>query len=132
MKKSMVVLIIVALVIVTTILWVINSRIPMGLPEILVISVLFISIGFGIFIGINRITSLIKKEPADDEMSRKILTKSSSWSFYGSIYMWLVLMYFSDKTKLETHSMIGAGILGMAIIFFLSWVGVKIFGLKNE
>jgi hypothetical protein len=40
-------------------------------------------------------------------------------------------MYVSDKVKWETHSLVGAGILGMAIIFFLSWLGVKLFGLRN-
>jgi hypothetical protein len=41
-------------------------------------------------------------------------------------------MYISDKTKLEKDTLIGAGILGMAIIFFLSWIGIKLIGLKNE
>jgi L-2-hydroxyglutarate oxidase LhgO len=32
---------------------------------------------------------------------------------------------------METRSLIGAGILGMSIIFLLSWLGVKLIGMKN-
>jgi hypothetical protein len=40
-------------------------------------------------------------------------------------------MYISDKTSLAPDSLIGAGILGMAVIFLLCWLGVKAFGTKN-
>jgi hypothetical protein len=40
-------------------------------------------------------------------------------------------MYVSDKTTLPTHSLIGDGILGMAVVFLLWWLGVKAFGMKN-
>jgi L-2-hydroxyglutarate oxidase LhgO len=40
-------------------------------------------------------------------------------------------MYISDKTEMEAHSLIGAGIMGMAIVFFLSWAALKIFGLRK-
>lgn len=60
------------------------------------------------------------------------MTKASSLSYYFSIYLWLFIMYISDRTSLETHSLIGAGIMGIAVIFFLSWVGIKLYGMKNE
>lgn len=88
-------------------------------------------VGFAVFIGINRIKSVIQKEPIEDELSKKIMIKASSISYYISIYLWLIIMYFSDKVALESHSLIGAGILGMAIIFLLSWIGVKMFGVSN-
>ena len=42
------------------------------------------------------------------------------------------LMYISDRVKWESHTLVGAGILGMAIIFLLSWVWTKFFGVKYE
>ena len=51
--------------------------------------------------------------------------------YYISIYFWLFIMYVSDKTSLEAHSLVGGGILGMAVIFLLCWLGVKAFGMKN-
>lgn len=40
-------------------------------------------------------------------------------------------MYITDKTSLAAHSLVGGGILGMAVIFFFCWLGVKAFGMKN-
>jgi len=70
-------------------------------------------------------------EPAEDELSKKILQKASSMSFYISLYIWMGVMYYSDETKLETHSLIGTGILGMAIVFCACWVIFKIRGLRD-
>ena len=41
-------------------------------------------------------------------------------------------MYYSDKTTLENHTLIGTGILGMAIIFAVTWVVIQFRGVKNE
>jgi hypothetical protein len=46
--------------------------------------------------------------------------------------MWLFVMYISDKTSLPSDSLIGAGIMGMALVFLFCWLGVKFFGIKNE
>ena len=70
--------------------------------------------------------------PAEDELSRKLLTKASSISFYASLYYLLILGYLSDRIKLENHSLIGVGIIGMAILFVISWIFFKIKGLKND
>jgi len=48
-----------------------------------------------------------------------------------AIYLWLFIMYVSDKTSLEAHSLVGGGILGMAVIFLFCWLGVKTLGMKN-
>jgi hypothetical protein len=60
------------------------------------------------------------------------MTKAFSLSFYISIYWLLFLMYVSDRVPWETHTMLGAGILGMAIIFFGSWLWVKFYGFRHE
>lgn len=41
-------------------------------------------------------------------------------------------MYMSDRITLAAHSLIGAGILGMALAFFFSWLWVKARGMKDE
>jgi len=69
-------------------------------------------------------------EPAEDELSKKIMQKAASTAFYISLYWWLVLSYLSENWKMETGSVIGRGILGMALIFVLSWVFCKIKGVK--
>jgi hypothetical protein len=60
------------------------------------------------------------------------MTRASSLAFYISIYLWLFVMYVSDKTTLPSHTLIGGGIVAMAMVFFLCWLGVRLFGMKHE
>ena len=132
MKRSIIIFIISALVFFSSLVWLINYKPSGSLNEILVIAVLVTVLSFAIFRGISVARSSINKEPVEDELSKKVMTKASSLSYYISIYLWLVIMYLSDKTKLESHSLIGAGIMGMALIFLCCWFFVKYKGLKNE
>ena len=132
MKKTIIIFVIAVLVLVSVILWAINARLSGNIQEILMITIVVILAGFALYIGLKRVQSSLRKEPAEDELSKMILTKTSSLSYYISIYLWLALMYFSDRINLETHTLIGAGILGMAVTFFLCWIGVKFFLNKNE
>jgi hypothetical protein len=131
MKKSIVIFVLAALVLLSTAFWVMNTKLSDNLPEILMITGVVIIAGFAVYIGVIRFRSALRKEPAEDEFSKRVMTKASSLSFYISIYWWLFLMYMSDKTSLETHTLIGAGIMGMALIFFFSWIGVKFIGSGN-
>jgi len=96
------------------------------------IIILSILIGFAIFRGFGSVKSIIRKEPHEDELSKKIMTKTQSISFQISLFLWLAIMYFSDKIEIESHSLIGAGIMGMAIVFSITWLAVKIIGIRNE
>lgn len=130
MKKVIIIFVVMGLVLISTILWFLHSEVSS--TELLFASGIIIVLGFALFVGIGRLKSFSRKEPMEDELSKKIMLKTSSLSYYLSLYFWLVIMYLSDKTDLESHSLIGVGIMGMAIIFLLSWIGVKLFGFKNE
>lgn len=132
MKRTILIFVLVAIVIATAVLWFVNSDFEAKPEEILMVSGLVIIIGFALFLGVQRLMSSRRKEVPEDEMYRKQMVKASSLSYYISIYFWLVMMYISDKVEMETHTFIGGGILGMAIIFFLSWLGVKLFGVRYE
>ena len=132
MKKTLLILVVAVLVLVSIIFWVFNIQKPLNPIEILMILVPLILIGFALYLGFRNLGSTLRKEPVEDELSKKVVTKASSLSFYISLYMWLFVMYISDKTTMESHSLIGAGMAGMALIFLLSWIGVKVFGLTNE
>jgi len=121
-----------AMVIISIVLWILNAEFTWDTQEILMVGGAFILVGFALFLGISRLRSNLRKEPAEDEFSKKIMTRASSLSYYISLYLWLVLMYLSDKTRLECHTLIGAGIMGMALVFFLSWVGVKLSRTGHE
>jgi hypothetical protein len=131
MKRTIIIFVIAALVIFTLILWALNAKLSGNIQEILMIAIAFIVVGFAVYIGIVRVKSSLRKEPLEDELSKKVMTKTSSLSYYISIYLWLFIGFISDRTTMPTHTLIGVGILGMTVIFFLSWIGIKIYGMRN-
>lgn len=86
----------------------------------------------GLFVMFRRLNSIKKGEPTADELSSLILQKASSLSFYLSLYLWILVSYFSDSLDLETGQLIGYGIIGMAVIFTITWSLIKLIGLTKK
>lgn len=132
MKRTALIFVISALIVAGLVLWAVQGHVAGNLPEIVMAGIVLILVGFALYVGVSRLRSLRRKEPAADEMTKKIMARASSLAFYISIYLWLFVMYISDKTKLHPDTLIGAGILGMAMVFLLCWLGMRAFGIKNE
>ena len=132
MKKTIVGFVISALILASLALWALKGRLAGNAGEIVMAGIVLMLVGFAIYIGLSRLRSHRRHEPSEDELSKRIMTRASSLAYYVSIYLWLFVMYISDKTTLEAHSLIGAGILGMAVVFLLCWLGVRVFGEKND
>ena len=132
MKKTVVLFIIAALVLITTGFWIFSGSFPVEPAELSSLVVIVLVVAFALFVGYKRLTSVKKGEPAEDEMSKKIMQKTSSLSYFISLYWWLAIMYFSDRLKFEMHTIIGTGILGMAVIFTVCWLVFNLRGVRNE
>lgn len=132
MKKTVIVLLIAALVLITTGIWYFSSGPVARNSDLMPFGIIIILAGFAVFVGYKKFSNARRGEPTEDELSKKVLQKASSLSYYISLYMWLALIYFSDRIKLETHTLIGSGILGMAVIFFICWVIINFIGIRNE
>ena len=132
MKKSVIVFIVAALVLITTLFWIFSVSGPIKPMEYVNLGVIIVVVAFALLLGYKRLSSAKKGEPAEDEMSRKVMQKASSLSFYISLYLWLAIGYFSDRFNYETHTVIGAGILGMAVTFAICWVVIYFRGIRNE
>lgn len=102
--------------------WLIKSGATMNLKESSMIIIQLVVVVFAIFFAFRRLKSVKQNLPAEDEMSKGILRKSAASSYYVSLYMWLAFMFFEEHIDLERSTLIGAGILGMALIYALSWV----------
>ena len=124
--------IIAAIVIATTVLWIINSDASFNFSTIGSYGIIFFVVGFAIYIGIKRFGSIKRGEPAEDELSKKIMQKTAALSYYISLYLWLILMYLSDRLEVEAHTQIAAGILAMAVTFAVSWAIVNFMGMRHE
>jgi peptidoglycan/LPS O-acetylase OafA/YrhL len=132
MKKAILVFILAALVLGTVGLWIFSSSGNFKPVDIVNFGVIILVVSFAVLLGYKKLVSAKRGEPAEDELTKKVMRKTSSLSYYISLYSWLAIMYFSDKLKYETHSIIGAGILCMAVIFVICWLVVNFTGLKNE
>lgn len=132
MKKTVVVFVVAGLVMVTSVLWFFQSETRFDLLDLLQFGIIILVVGFALFVGYKRLTSVKRGEPAEDELSKKVMQKTAAWSFYISLYLWLAVMYMSDKADLETHTIIGMGILGMAVTFAITWIIINFRGIRNE
>jgi peptidoglycan/LPS O-acetylase OafA/YrhL len=132
MKKSVIVFIIAALVLITTFIWIFSGSGPVKPKELVNIAVIVIVVLFALFFGYKRISSSRKGEPPEDELSKRVMQKASSLSYYISLYLWLAIMYFSEELNYETHTIIGAGILGMALVNAVCWLVFNFRGIRNE
>jgi len=132
MKKIVIIFIVAALVLVTTGLWFFTSRSGFKLVDLVMYGVIIVVVGFALFVGYKRLTSVRKGEPAEDELSKKVLKRTAAFSYYISLYLWLAVMYVADKTDYETHVYISAGILGMAVIYAICWLVINFRGVRNE
>ena len=121
-RKAIFLAVLAVSVMVSMIYWLIKSGTTLDMKGSLLIGIQFVVVGFAIILVFKRLRSVKQQLPAEDEMSKNILRRGAATSYYVSLYMWLVLMFFADSIKLEKYSLIGAGILGLAIIYALSWV----------
>ena len=131
MKKSVFIFIVSALVIITTGIWFISGSSTFKATDLLQFGIIILVVSFALYLGYRRITSFKRGEPAEDELSKKVLTKTASLSYYISLYIWLAMSYLSDKLRLESDELIGAGILAMALTFGICWLVINFRGIKN-
>lgn len=132
MKKLIPLLVVSALVFGTTLFWFMNSGSGLQTAEIWQFAVILLLVAFALYILFTRAKSVSRGEPAEDELSKKILQKASSLSFYISLYIWVAMIIVNDRTTMDTEVLLGTGILSMAVVWVSLVIFFKIRGLRNE
>jgi ABC-type branched-subunit amino acid transport system permease subunit len=122
MKRSIIIAVLAVLVTATMVVWMLNSESRISGKAIAIGSIQLVILVFAVLVVYKRWTAAKNKLPAEDEMSKSIRRRGAATSYYVSIYMWLAFMMFEERIDLERSTLIGAGILGMVIIYALSWV----------
>jgi peptidoglycan/LPS O-acetylase OafA/YrhL len=132
MKKGIVMIIIAAVILITVAIWIFSGSAGPKSFDLISIAVILLVVVFALFLGFKRISSSRRGEPPEDELSKKVMQKTAGLSFYISLYLWLAIMYFSEKLNFETHTFIAGGIVGMAVIFAVCWLVINFTGIRNE
>jgi len=122
MRKAIIIAVLAVLVLGTMIIWFIRSGATLDFGGSSIMVIQFVVLAFAILVVVRRMKSAKQKVPAEDEMSKGILRKGAATAYYVSLYMWLAFMFFEERIDLERSTLIGAGILGMAVIYALSWI----------
>jgi peptidoglycan/LPS O-acetylase OafA/YrhL len=114
------------------IIWIFyEAEVSLNSSDLIQAIILIILVVFALLIISRRIISGRKGQPPEDEMSKNILQKAASTSFYISLYMWLVISYVSNTVDIRTQSLFGYGIVGMAIMFAISWLFYRFRGVSD-
>jgi peptidoglycan/LPS O-acetylase OafA/YrhL len=130
--KTSFVILLIGVVILSLGAWVYYSKNDsLEIADLMQYAIIVVLVAFALIIGIRRLKSERRGEPAEDELSKKIMQRAASTAFYVSLYWWLIMSYLSENWEMETGSVIGRGILGMALIFVLSWFFYKMKGVES-
>jgi hypothetical protein len=132
MKKIIPLLVISLLVLGTTLLWFMNSGGRVNLAESWHFIIILVIVVFAGYILYNRLTSLRRGEPAEDELSKQILRRASSIAYYISLYLWVAMIVVNDRMKIDTEELLGSGILGMGLIWVVLVIFYKVRGIRHE
>ena len=92
MKRTILIFVISALVLASTALWYFTSSTACKPLDILQFGVILVIVGFALFLGYKRLTIAKRGEPAEDELSKKVVQKAAAPSYFISLYVWATEM----------------------------------------
>lgn len=122
MKRTILIILVALLVLISSLLWIFMSRGNIGKGEVLQFGIIILLVLFALYIVYERIAGIKRGQPAEDELSKSLLQKAAASSYYISLYLWVFMIYLKDRVEMDTELMLGSGILGMGIVFALSWL----------
>lgn len=122
MKRTILVAVVALMAIVSFIIWIVGSELSFDFGTVLMILIPVVILAFAVIKVVQGVSDARNQMPAEDELSKMIMLRTGSTSFQLSLFLWLVIGSVEDRIDVEGHTIIGAGILGMAILFALSWI----------
>ena len=97
---------------------------------ILGLSVLII--GINLYIKIKGFKEERMGLASEDELSKGIKEKAAAKAFRYSIFMWVFIILFFIEIEPKAKIVIGIGVLGMAVVFLLTWLYLSMNGIAHE
>ena len=101
-----------------------NNKLPRFMEYLHICLMVFI-VAIGLYQGFLMLRSRKLKQPADDELSLKVLHRAAMISYLISLNVWAILIYVGSKTEVDPFILFGTGILSMVVVFAVSWVIMK-------
>ena len=113
-------------------LWAYLAKEPFNTMGYLIFGLSILMIGLGLYFKIQRFNSEKSGLNPDDELSKRIKEKAAAKAFSFSIYMWVFIILFLVEMEPRDKIIIGLGLIGMGLIFFLNWLYYSKTGISDE
>jgi len=113
-------------------LWAYLAKEPFNTMGYLIFGLSILMIGFGLYFKIQRFKSEKSGLNPDDELSKRIKEKAAAKAFSFSIYMWVFILLFLVEMEPRDKIIIGLGLIGMGLIFFLNFLYYSKTGISDE
>jgi len=113
-------------------LWAYMAKEPFNTIGYLILGLSILMIGFGLYFKIQRLNNERSGLTSDDELSKRIKEKAAAKAFSFSIYMWVFIILFLIEMEPKDKIIIGLGLIGMSLIFFISWLYYSKVGISDE
>lgn len=130
--KRIVLITLISVLVLLAMWWYNSGQKLVSVSDFLQFAILILLVIFGLYMGWRQLRSVKRGEPAEDELSKRMLRKAAATSYYLSLYWWVVILYINNRSQADADVLIGYGIVGMAVIFAVCWAAIRIFGLKDE
>ena len=101
-----------------------NNSLPRFMEYLHICFMIFI-VAIGLYQGYMMLRARKLEQPADDELSLKVLHRAAMISYLVSLNVWAILIYVGSKTEVDPFILFGTGILSMTVVFAVSWVIMK-------
>jgi len=132
MKRTILVFAISFLILLSVVMWFYSSGQYYSATDAIQFGIILLLVVFAMFIGYKRLKSAKRGEPVEDELSKKILLRTASTSYYISLYIWVFILFIKDRISYDTEELIGYGILGMALSFAICWLLFNFRGIRHD
>ena len=113
-------------------LWVQMAEEPFNTIGCLIIGLSVFMICLGIYFKIQSYKNQKVGLTSEDEFSKRIKEKATSKAFNISFYIWLFIILFVKGLEPKAKIIMGFGLLGMALVFFLNWLYYSKTGISDE
>jgi len=118
-------------------LWVFRTSQPFNALAYFMLGVLILLAGFAFYQGIKALQNEKAGLNPVDELSIRIKEKAAAKAFQFSILMWLFWLLFAIdlfpiKSEVQTKIIVALGMVGMTLIFLLTWLYYSKAGVDDE
>ncbi len=102
--------------------------------EIIYVLMLIVLIGLGILLAMRRSRELKMGLPVEDELSRRIMNRAGSITFFISLLIWLILLYIEvhEVIDIEARFLFSYGLIAVCFVFLISWTAINFGGAGHE